>query len=163
MLNFEEVWNFKLSFLEFKATDLTPRNPKEAQKKKKPKPVIEISLESDGMLQELSNIKLKTKVKAKAGETALPSWDKVGKYIEYKGTYMSLQSKLISIEIFNVKEVGKNTLIGSKTIGMTGLLDSMLETNMQIYKSNKDRDFFQTCIVKGRIKLEDHPRYMQSG
>ena len=40
MLHFEEVWDFELAFLEFKATDLTHRKSSEAKKRKKIKPII---------------------------------------------------------------------------------------------------------------------------
>lgn len=54
LLNFEEVWQFKLNFYDFRTTDLTDRNrqkPKEAGKASEIKPRLKITLETNALLK----------------------------------------------------------------------------------------------------------------
>lgn len=82
-LNFEEIWDFRLSFHDFKATDLTYRGTQKWNKKLNPK--LRIRLESDSILSRSNE------VESKAVASAMPNWIRVGeKGIKFRGTNMQL-------------------------------------------------------------------------
>lgn len=55
------------------------------------------------------------------------------------------------------------SIIGTKTISMLGLLNAQLETKMQIHKNPQEVGHFQSCMIKGRIKVDDKPMFIQYG
>lgn len=86
-LNLEEVWNFKLHFLDFKATDLTYRGKDAKIRDAKLVPVLKISLESNSILTKNES------VESGKANPSMPFWGKVGKDgITFKGTTIQLQS-----------------------------------------------------------------------
>jgi hypothetical protein len=81
-LNFEEIWDFRLHFHDFKATDLTYRGSEKYSKKLKP--FLRIRLESESFLS-------RNEVESVAVSSAMPSWTRVGKKpIKFRGTNMQL-------------------------------------------------------------------------
>ena len=126
-LNFEEVWDFKLKFIEFQTTDLNDR-----YKPQRIRPRLLIRLENSKVHKSYNEVVSTEKV------SPMPYWQQVGKGIYFRGTFMELEQQLITLELsqgINIKNL-KRGLIGIKTIGLMGNLDRQLQTELIIHKQN---------------------------
>lgn len=46
---------------------------------------------------------------------------------------------------------------------LTSLVDSIVETTMNVHNYSDDKDNFQTCLLKGQIKTVSRPLHAQKG
>ena len=81
----------------------------------------------------------------------LPYWQEVGRGITYRGTYSQLSEEFLDIKLFT-KGLRARPLGVPRSVSLFGVLNSQLETSMQIHRDKLNReDRFQSCQVKGLV------------
>ena len=88
----------------------------------------------------------------------------MGNGIIYRGTYSQLSQEFLLIKLLNKSMVTSKPLAVPKNVGLFGVLNNQLETQMQIHKDSLNREeLFQSCSVKGIVRLEKMPMFEQTG
>jgi len=73
--------------------------------------------------------------------TKLPYWQEVGEGIKYRGTYSQLANEMLEIRLVNRGGLAaQNQLSVPRNVSLQGVLNSQLETQLQIHKTKLDRD-----------------------
>eukprot|EP00347_Sterkiella_histriomuscorum_P007723 403347806 len=154
---FEEIWDFYLTFLDWKATSLE----KEEDKNLNINPQLELRLLSDQAIQSTAWSSVQKNQK-------LPHWATFEDGIKFRGTYNELRQQKLSLRIWNHQLLGK-TLIGLKTVVLKHYIDTnLIKAEVVIHKvKNKTeeniRNKAQTSNLQGTLRIGSKPKYQQSG
>lgn len=155
-LVFEEVWDFNLTFMDWKTGSLE----KERDKALVINPSLELKVVSRNTLQGTSNSEVMPRTK-------VPHWSALEEGISYRGTLSDLAGERLLINVWNHSLLVHRTLLGTKSVPMKDAMH-FVKCEMVIHKPKKRTEdnirlAQQTCSVQGTIRLGLMPKYAQLG
>jgi len=186
---FQEIWDFYITFRDWRASDILPPKKKKIEPKEDKK-VNEDEEEDelaefdekkeeedldDWMLEEpevkpMLTYQLnstKAMVYSKTLDSKEPYWPSIDGGIHFRGTVFDLNQQVMSLDLFNYAH-GK-TSIGRKTVSLNGVLDNnFLKTEVKIdlqsiYSTERHIRYDQTSYLQGIINCGFQPKYKQLG
>ena len=155
-LMFEEIWDFNLSFDNWKCSNLLNPKKKRNPNAEKPNTRVEIKL-----LSATSSPLNSTTVSEITKHSDTPIWTKFNNNILFRGTGTELENENVKISVYDTTGI-LNKTIASKVITLKGLIDfEKLKTPMLV-RDKEDGENYQ-ITVEGLVSIDNKPRYKQLG
>lgn len=106
---FQEIWLYKMSFVDFKVTNLQQPNGKSYN------PYITIGMPSKGFFSMKKSVESKI-----CKQTKNPTWEVIKGYISFKGALFELEDQNLDLNIYDSKTITKD-LIQNSVVPLTGI------------------------------------------
>ncbi|MCQ2815995.1 MAG: C2 domain-containing protein [archaeon] len=154
--SFQEIWDFNLVFVNWKASSLI--NPKKKFDPNAKLPSTKVSIEMMGRMNtSISSVTTSEVTK----NSATPLWTNFDNHIIYRGTISELENEDVKITVYDCSGL-LNSVMSQKVVGLKGLVDfEKIKTEMIL----KDKETYEnfTSTVQGCVTLDNKPKYKQIG
>ena len=154
---FQEIWDFNLYFLNWRATNiLPPRKKKTPDTSNLPSTKIKIKF-----LDGLGDSMKKTSTSEIIEHSANPIWTKFDNKILFRGTTSELENNYVEISLIDTSSLFSTTL-AKKEVGLKGLVEfETIKTEVNL--KDKDTGENYPVNIQGFVTLDSKPRYRQQG
>eukprot|EP00003_Mantamonas_plastica_P031884 TRINITY_DN844_c1_g1_i4.p1 TRINITY_DN844_c1_g1~~TRINITY_DN844_c1_g1_i4.p1 ORF type:complete len:959 (+),score=365.48 TRINITY_DN844_c1_g1_i4:2563-5439(+) len=159
---FQEVWDFKLLFYDWKGTNLRAMDNSGTSD-----PYLKISFDKNWAQMFQGGLSRSCKGEV-CMETLFPQWEEIGT-ITYKGTRSELENEIFKIECYDWDRGSADDLIGSADVLFRGVIDyGSVDTELRYTKTSKRNGETVTEVIssgglEGYLSVESMPRYEQEG
>jgi len=153
---FQEIWDFNLYFLNWKASYLL--NPKRKNEVNKKLPSTKLKIE---LINSVGGNMHNTSTSEIIENSATPIWTSFDDKIMFRGTTSELENNEVRITLLDTSSIINKT-ISSKIVGLRGVIDfEKLKTELMIHDKEYGENY--PVIVQGFVTLDNKPRYKQTG
>lgn len=153
---FQEIWDFNLSFVNWKCPNLI--NPKKKIDPNDKKLTTKIEIKLIGSVNSAIHSTTTSEIVRNSNN---PIWKEFNNKLLFRGTVSELENEEVRITVYDVSGLF-NHEISSKIVGLRGMVDSeKLKTEM-IVRDKIGGDNFP-ITVEGMVTLDSKPRYKQIG
>lgn len=155
---FQEIWDFKLNFLNWKAGCILPpkKSKNDVVKEKYPSTQMKIEL-----AQKACGDRYSESLSEEAKNTDTPMWSNFVGLILYRGTVSMLENESLKLTLYNTSGIF-DVIISEKIVQLTGVLDfERLKTEFTLV-DNSTTDKYNVAI-EGMVNIDNRPRYKQTG
>ena len=153
---FQEIWDFNLSFVNWKCPNLV--NPKKKIDPNDEKLTTKVEIKLLGSVNSAIHSTTTSEVVKNSNN---PIWKEFNHKLLFRGTVSELENEEVRITVYDASGLF-NHVISSKVVGLRGMVDSeKLKTEM-IVRDKVGGDNFP-ITVEGMVTLDSKPRYKQLG
>ena len=152
--SFQEIWDFNLYFLNWRASNLL--NPKIKKKTGMELPSTKIKIKFlDGLGESMKN----TSTSEIIENSATPIWTKFDNKILFRGTTSELENNYVQISLIDTSSL-LSTTMAKKEVGLKGLVHfETLKTEINLKDKNTGESY--PVNIQGFVSLDAKPKYNQ--